>query len=78
MKTVYPVKARAQKGDLKLVVTGRAVYYLRCYSDGTFDVFAHEDDGEIIAIAAISFDGVANDAYLEPRRCLFAADNGLE
>lgn len=84
MQTIHPIRidrtarprALESHGDVKLVITGQAVYYLRCYSDGTFDVFGQDDVG-IRAIAGVGMDGAITERSLAARRERFCADNGL-
>ena len=60
--------------DLRLTVPG-ATYYLRVYSDGTFDVHGRDRDGSIIALGAVGMDGISADGALGTRLGRFLADN---
>lgn len=60
--------------DLRLII-GDAIYYLRCWPDGTFDLFARDCPGKLIALGAVGTDGISTGATLRPRLDRFEADN---
>lgn len=66
MKTII-VSDRAAYTDLCLIIQGSARYYLRAYSDGTFDVHGRQRPGEITAITSVGLDGAVKDDDLENR-----------
>ena len=58
-------------------VDGRVTYYLRFYTDGTFDVFA-KLNGELVAIAGIGLDGTVSGSSLARTRDRFERDHTSE
>lgn len=77
IKRIRMANRDGEPGDLALTVGERgahASYYLRCYSDGTFDVFAVVN-GELVAIAGIGTDGAVGGLCLVARLDAFLDDH---
>lgn len=71
MRTISALKLT----DIRVqAVTAAGAYYLRFYTDGTFDVFAIDKTGQLIALAGVGLDGAIAGSALAARRDAFVRD----